>query len=118
MPPALIILIVKPSYFLWYLIFIVLLQQLDGNIIGPKIQGRQLGLSALWIMFAIFLFGGIFGFFGMVIGVPLFAVIYYFVTAAINNGLLRQGKSAKTADYAPPEAREIIENEEEGKSQP
>ena len=117
-PPALIILIVKPSYFLWYLIFIVLLQQLDGNIIGPKIQGRQLGLSALWIMFAIFLFGGIFGFFGMVIGVPLFAVIYYFVTAAINNGLLRQGKSAKTADYAPPEAREIIENEEEGKSQP
>ena len=110
-PPTLIVLITKPTMLIPYLIFIVLLEQLDGNVIGPKIQGKQLGLSALWIIFAIFLFGGIFGFLGMVIGVPLFAVIYYFVNAAINNGLENQGKSTDTADYAAPEDREIIEKE-------
>lgn len=110
-PPMLIVLITKPTVLIPYLIFIVLLEQLDGNVIGPKIQGKQLGLSALWIIFAIFLFGGIFGFLGMVIGVPLFAVIYYFVHAAINNGLENQGKSTDTADYANPEDREIIEKE-------
>ncbi len=110
-PPAVIVLIFKPTMFIPYLIFIVLLEQVDGNIIGPRIQGKQLGLSALWIIFAIFLFGGLFGFMGMVLGVPLFAVIYYFVNAAINNGLNKQGKSANTLDYAPPEARPIIADE-------
>lgn len=110
-PPTLIVLITKPSVLIPYLIFIILLEQLDGNVIGPKIQGKQLGLSALWIIFAIFLFGGIFGFLGMVLGVPLFAVIYYFVNAAINDGLENQGKSTDTADYAAPEDREIIEKE-------
>jgi len=89
----------------------VVLEQIDGNIIGPRIQGKQLGLSALWIIFAIFLFGGLFGFVGMVLGVPIFAVIYYFLNAAINNGLNKQGKSANTLDYAPPEARQIIVEE-------
>lgn len=115
-PPAVIVLIVKPSVFIPYIIFIILLEQLDGNVIGPKIQGKQLGLSALWIIFAIFLFGGIFGVFGMVVGVPLFAVIYYFVTAAINNGLHRQGKSTETVDYAAPEDREIIEETQKTES--
>lgn len=110
-PPTLIVLITKPSVLIPYLIFILLLEQLDGNVIGPKIQGKQLGLSALWIIFAIFLFGGIFGFLGMVLGVPLFAVIYYFVNAAINDGLENQGKSTDTADYAAPEDRELIEKE-------
>ncbi len=112
-PPTLIVLITKPQMLIPYLIFIVLLEQLDGNVIGPKIQGKQLGLSALWIIFAIFLFGGIFGFLGMVIGVPLFAVIYYFVNAAINDGLQNQGKSSDTIDYAAPEDREILEQEKE-----
>ena len=109
-PPAIIVLIFKPSMLIPYLIFIVILEQVDGNIIGPRIQGKQLGLSALWIIFAIFLFGGIFGFFGMVLGVPIFAVIYYFLNAAINNGLSKQGKSNNTLDYAPPENRPIIED--------
>ncbi len=110
-PPTLIVLITKPQMLIPYLIFIVVLEQLDGNVIGPKIQGKQLGLSALWIIFAIFLFGGIFGFFGMVLGVPLFAVIYYFVNAAINDGLENQGKPTDTADYASPEDREFLEKE-------
>ena len=111
-PPAIITLIFKPAMLLPYLIFIVILEQVDGNIIGPRIQGKQLGLSALWIIFAIFLFGGLFGFWGMFLGVPLFAVLYYFIHAAVNNGLNKQGKSANTLDYAPPEAREIIQNDE------
>jgi len=110
-PPAIIVLIFKPTMLIPYLIFIVVLEQIDGNIIGPRIQGKQLGLSALWIIFAIFLFGGLFGFVGMVLGVPIFAVIYYFLNAAINNGLNKQGKSANTLDYAPPEARQIIVEE-------
>lgn len=110
-PPGLIILIVKPSYLLWYILYVVILQLLDGNILNPRIQGKQMNLSALWIMFAIFLFGGIFGFLGMVIGVPFFAVIYYFISAALNNGLHRQGKSTNTADYAPPEDRPIISDQ-------
>ncbi len=110
-PPAIIVLIFKPAMLIPYLIFIVVLEQVDGNIIGPRIQGERLGLSALWIIFAIFLFGGLFGMFGMFLGVPLFAVIYYFVNAAINNGLTKQGKSSNTLDYAPPEARQIIKEE-------
>ena len=110
-PPGLIILIVKPSYLLWYILYTVILQLLDGNILNPRIQGKQMNLSALWIMFAIFLFGGIFGFLGMVIGVPFFAVIYYFISAALNNGLHRQGKSTNTADYASPEDRPIINDQ-------
>lgn len=110
-PPGLIILIVKPSYLLWYILYMVILQLLDGNILNPRIQGKQMNLSALWIMFAIFLFGGIFGFLGMVIGVPFFAVIYYFISAALNNGLHRQGKSTNTADYASPEDRPIINDQ-------
>lgn len=108
-PPGIIILISKPSMLIPYIIFILLLEQLDGNVIGPKIQGKHLGLSALWVIFAIFLFGGLFGFLGMLLGVPLFAVIYYFVSTAINSGLTKRGQSTKAADYADPEDREIIE---------
>lgn len=111
-PPGIIILITKPSMVLPYIIYIILLEQLDGNLIGPRLQGKQLGLSPLWVIFAVFLFGGIFGFAGMVVGVPFFAVLYYFITAAINNGLHQQGKSSETAAYAAPEDREIIEEKE------
>ena len=59
-----------------FVIFIVILQQVDGNIIGPKILGSSTGLSGIWVLFSILLFGGLFGFVGMIIGVPVFAVIY------------------------------------------
>ena len=59
-----------------FVIFIVILQQVDGNIIGPKILGRSTGLSGIWVLFSILFFGGLFGFVGMLIGVPVFAVIY------------------------------------------
>lgn len=98
-PTALIVLITKPSAFIYYLIFILAIQQFDGNVLGPKIQGDQLGISALWIMFSVLLFGGLFGVMGMIIGVPLFAVIYYFVDEAIDVELIKKGKSPKTEDY-------------------
>lgn len=110
-PPGLIILLFKPSYLIWFILYVVVMQMLDGNILNPRIQGKQMQLSALWIMFALFLFGGIFGFLGMVFGVPLFAVIYYFVSAAVSDGLIKQGKSTNTADYASPEDRTIINDQ-------
>ena len=61
---------------LYLIIFIFVLQQLDGNVIGPKILGNTTGVSSFWVLFSILLFGGMWGVVGMVIGVPLFAVIY------------------------------------------
>ncbi len=75
-PSAFIILLESPVKCLIFIIFIIVLQQIDGNIIGPKILGDRLGMNAFWIMFAIILFGGLFGFWGMLLGVPVFAVIY------------------------------------------
>ncbi len=112
-PPAIIILIVEPKMFFWYLLFVLVMQQIDSNIIGPRIQGQQVGLSALWIMFAIFLFGGLFGVLGMMLGVPVFAVIYYFISAAITQGLEKQGKPTEAVEYARPKDREMIEEQEE-----
>ena len=75
-PATLLILIQNPIKALWFVLFVLVLQQLDGNIIGPKILGNTTGLSSFWVLFAILLFGGLWGFVGMIIGVPLFAVIY------------------------------------------
>lgn len=86
-PTALLILIEDPSKCLWFVIFIIVLQQLDGNIIGPKILGDSVGLSSFWILFSIIVFGGWFGFIGMIIGVPLFAVIYDIVSKLVHKGL-------------------------------
>lgn len=76
-PCAILILLVDPLKGLYFIIFILLLQQLDGNVIGPKILGDSTGLSAFWVLFSILLFGGLYGVVGMIIGVPTFAMIYY-----------------------------------------
>ena len=69
--------IAEPIQGLYFAIFILILQQIDGNIIGPKILGDSTGLSAFWVVFSILLGGGLFGFVGMIMGVPTFAVLYY-----------------------------------------
>jgi len=71
----------------------------DGNIIGPKILGNSTGLSSFWVMFAILVFGGIWGFFGMLLGVPIMAVIYYIVGKLVRYGLARRKLPTPTADY-------------------
>ena len=82
-----------------FVIFIIILQQFDGNILGPKILGDSTGLSPFWVMFAIFVGGGLFGFAGMILGVPLFAVIYSLVRDIVNSLLEKKGLSTSTDDY-------------------
>ena len=74
-PSAVLILLSDPKMGIYFIIFVFLLQQLDGNIIGPKILGDSTGLSAFWVVFSILFGGGMFGFVGMILGVPTFAVI-------------------------------------------
>ena len=84
-PCALILLIVNPTHCLIFLVMVLILQQIDGNIIGPRILGDSVGLSSLWIMFAIIVGGSYFGFYGMLFGVPVFAVIYYLLKYYADN---------------------------------
>ena len=80
-------------------IFIVVLQQIDGNIIGPKILGSSTGLSAFWVVFAILVFGGLWGFPGMLLGVPLMAVIYYVAQKTVSYFLKKRGLTTDTLAY-------------------
>lgn len=86
-PCTILIMLTDPIKGLYFVIFIFLLQQLDGNFIGPKILGNSTGLSAFWVIFSILIGGGLFGFLGMLMGVPTFAVIYYVVQTVVNNRL-------------------------------
>lgn len=86
--PALFLLfIVDPTAALWFALFIIILQQIDGNIIGPLILQDSMGMPSLWIMFAIILGGGFFGLMGMFLGVPVFAVVYVIIKEIVNQRL-------------------------------
>lgn len=98
-PSAFIILIAEPIKAIWFLIFILLLQQFDGNILGPKILGNSTGLPAIWVLFAILIGGGLSGFVGMIVGVPTFAVIYTLFKEYLNDRLQKRGLSQRTDDY-------------------
>ena len=98
-PCAALILLTDPMKGFYFIIFIILLQTLDGNFIGPKILGNSTGLSAFWVVFAIVVGGGLFGIIGMIIGVPLFAVIYYLVTAFVNFRLKRKNLPGESDYY-------------------
>ena len=91
-PSALLILIESPMMTVWFLLFILILQQIDGNIIGPKILGNTTGLQSFWVLFSIIVFGGLWGFIGMVIGVPLMAVLYDIVRKLVRAGLKKNGR--------------------------
>lgn len=86
-PSALLILLSAPSKTIWFIILIVVLQQLDGNLIGPKILGETTGLPAFWVIFSLLLFGGMFGVVGMLIAVPVFALIYNAVDRLVDRRL-------------------------------
>lgn len=78
-PTTFIILMANPTHpmqAVWFIILIIVLQQIDGDIIYPRVVGNSIGLSGLWVMFAILVAGGKFGIIGMIIGVPTFAIIY------------------------------------------
>lgn len=98
-PSALILLMINPMKCLVFIIFVFILQQFDGNILGPKILGESTGLSSFWVIFAITVFGGLFGVIGMFIGVPLFAVIYASVKTYITHRLEKKNMPIDTAFY-------------------
>ena len=99
-PSIFIIMIADPLKSLIFAVFVLILQQLDGNIIGPKILGDSTGLSAFWVIFAVTFFGGLFGFVGMLIGVPTFAVIYALVRNFAEFKLGKKGLKTQTPDFA------------------
>lgn len=98
-PSALLLLIEQPIDALYFIIFILVLQMIDGNIIENRILGEKLGISDLWVLVAILVFGGIFGFGGMLLGVPIFAVIYTLIVDGVNERLKRKRYPADTNLY-------------------
>lgn len=98
-PGTLIILLESPMQAFYFVILIFALQQFDGNILGPKILGETSGLASIWVMFAILVGGGLFGFVGMILGVPTFAVIYYYWSKFIRKKLRRKNMEENTTEY-------------------
>ena len=124
-PCAFIILMVDPIKCLIFIIFIILLQQLDGNVIGPKILGSSVGITGFWVLFSIVVGAGLFGFGGMLLGVPVFVVIYTFLNNRVESRLKRSDLPWETAayedlDHVDPLTREVVKKnrpaEEESKS--
>ncbi|MCR5735834.1 MAG: AI-2E family transporter [Lachnospiraceae bacterium] len=107
-PSGFIILLINPKQCLIFLIMILILQQFDGNVLGPKILGGSTGLSSFWVIFSITLFGGLLGPVGMFIGVPVFAVIYSAYKAYIENRLEKKGMPVATEDYMEAEVHQSI----------
>lgn len=98
-PSFIIILFLSPIKALWFLVIILVIQQLDGNVIGPKILGDSIGISAFWILFAILVAGKFLGLVGMIIGVPLFAVVYSLLKEIVEGRLKKKGLKTDTKDY-------------------
>lgn len=98
-PSVLLLLMIDPWHAIWFAVFVFALQQLDGNVIGPKILGDSTGLPALWVMFAILVGGALWGVVGMFVGVPLFAVIYRFSKEIFENMLKKKNMPESTCAY-------------------
>lgn len=110
-PSAFLVLIVDPLHPLncvYFLLFIILLQQFDGNFLGPKILGSSTGLTSFWVIFAITFFGGLFGVVGMIVGVPIFAVIYAAIKSLVNTALVKKELTTDTDKY---EKLEYVDDE-------
>lgn len=98
-PSFILILLTSPMQSVYFLIFVLVLQQFDGNILGPRILGDSTGLSSFWVLFSILLFGGLFGFVGMIVAVPIWAVILNFVQRVSGHLLRKKGLPTEAEDY-------------------
>lgn len=112
-PSALIILMVSPAKCLIFVIFIIILQQMDGNVIKPKILGTSVGINGFWVMFSIILFGGLFGFWGMLLGVPIWVCLFTGIKELVNRKLKRSELPTEPAaymnlDYIDAETNEVV----------
>ena len=98
-PGALLALMDDPLMFVVFVVFVLCLQQFDGNILGPLILGDSTGLSGMWVLVAILVGGDLFGVGGMILGVPVFACIYAFIAVQLRDGLREKNLSSNTEDY-------------------
>lgn len=98
-PSTFILMLEDPMQALYFVIIIVIIQQLDGNVIGPKIVGNAIGISSFWVLIAVLVGGGLFGFTGMALGVPVFAVFYRYADKFMVNRLKHRNKATNTTDY-------------------
>ena len=103
-PCAFFIFIAEPQKVIIFVVLIIILQQIDGNIVAPKILGSSTGMSSLAVISSITIMGSLFGFWGMLIGVPVFAVIAAMISSFVNDKLKQKGKSTLTAEYYPADA--------------
>ena len=115
-PSVIIILMVSPPKALVFILFVIILQQVDGNFIGPKILGSSVGINGFWVMFAIVMGAGLFGFWGMLLGVPVFVVIYTTVNNSIERKLRRSDlphttEEFRSIEYIDPVSRQPIRRE-------
>lgn len=101
-PSAMILLLIDPWTALWFVVFIILLQQFDGNFLGPKILGNSVGLPAFWVLVSLIVGGGLFGFMGMLLGVPTMGVIYTLASRFLNRRLQNKGIADEDMATAPP----------------
>lgn len=98
-PSIILLLVIEPWAAVKFAILIIVLQQIDGNIIGPKILGKATRLASFWVMFAIIVGGGLFGFVGMILGVPTMAMLYIYIARAVNNRLVKKNMPSNTEFY-------------------
>lgn len=105
-PSIFIMLMIDPIEAIWFTVFILILQQIDGNLIGPKILGNSIGISGFWIMASVIIGGGLFGFFGMLLAVPLFSTFYVLLGRAVNRRLAENGHAQ---EFANPPNTDIIQ---------
>ena len=98
-PAALLILLQSPLQCLYFLIFEIILQQVDANVIGPRILGDRLGVSGFWILVSITVLGSVFGFPGMILGVPLFTIFYTLISQSVRKALRKKELPEETDEY-------------------
>ena len=96
-PSAFILLLIDPWLAFWFIIIMIILQQIDGNILKPNILGNQVGISSFWVLFSVIVGGALFGIIGFVLGTPIYAVIYTLIAKKARNKIEDKGKIAQEA---------------------
>ena len=109
-PTVIIIFLTEPMKGLYFLIFILILQQVDGNLIGPKILGDSTGISSFWVVFAVVVGAGFFGFGGMIVAVPIVAIIYYIIGRVASYLVKRRNLPEQTIEYEKMEYIDLEKN--------
>ena len=110
-PSAFLILIAQPDKVIWFILFVFVLQQIDGNVIGPLVLGDKTGLSAFWVLTSLIIMGGLYGIFGMILAVPLCSVIYYEIKIIAERRLAAKRLPTETWAYASEDEKFLVSKE-------